>query len=289
MNESGTNAIEAAISPDSLAIFNTRDLSESLQMEIVMSMRHYAIHFFAINEANPIPPQFVGSGTLVGLDGKDFILTAEHVWSAVCSGERIGLDYKSERLMDAIPKSYFDAFVPHDRETDEWGPDLALIPLPLTLSSAIKRDKVFLDLQKVVDRCDAPLEPERGLWFLLGAPGELGKFEKDNAVLKIMGFFGAGPETHETHLRDGFDYFDTSVNRREIQGLPKSHGGVSGGGLWRTQIIRDRTGEIRWDGTRELMGVAFYQENPPGEVGFVRAHGCQSIRRLVVEYRAAHS
>ena len=65
--------------------------------------------------------------------------------------------------------------------------------------------------------------------------------------------------------------------------MPKSWGGMSGGGLWQVQLKRDM-GTVRAISPYVLSGVLFYQWPTTPEVCGVRAHGRKSV--YDVAYRA---
>jgi hypothetical protein len=267
-------------------LIDPREFSPTFLEALAYDYRHFVVLLFRV--APRSKPQYVGSGTLVTCDGEHCILTAAHVWAALHRVPDVAISHTSDWNIDVVRADLFRVFVPQPRTADEWGPDLALMRVPDHLLPKLKAEKAFHDLHKVLERCQhEPLHPNRGFWFFLGAPAELGVFDEDVAILKIMAYGGAGPELHEIHRREQYDYYDLRVNRREINGLPESHGGVSGGGLWRVAIERDADGSFRWLGQRRFEGVVFYEWNPAGEVGFVRAHGRESIRTVVRAFRAA--
>lgn len=254
--------------------------------DLAWDHRHFVILLFRV--ASKSKPEYIGSGTLVTIDDEFFILTAEHVWTALNWDSEIALSHTSDRNLDIIRSDLFRAFVPEARLSDEWGPDLALMRVPDNILPILKAEKAFHDLGKVLERCNnEPLHLNRGFWFFLGAPAELGIFGEDEALLRIVAYGSAGPDLHQVHQRGQYDYYDLTVNRREIKNLPHSHGGVSGGGLWRVEVEHNDDGSFRWSGKRRLEGVVFYEYNPRGEAGFVRAHGRESIRTLVNALRNA--
>jgi hypothetical protein len=87
----------------------------------------------------------------------------------------------------------------------------------------------------------------------MGTPGELGTFTQIHADVQIMGrFVEPQPQDHGE-----YDYFDFEMDSSS-PGMPKSWGGVSGGGLWRVLVYHSpETGKIDW--AQRLKGVAFWE------------------------------
>lgn len=109
------------------------------------------------------------------------------------------------------------------------------------------------------------------VWVAMGAPGELGRFTPTHADLQISGRF-VGPYV-VTH--DQYDYFDFEVDSSSAD-MPKSWGGMSGGGLWRVLVYRSLdTGKIDW--AQRLRGVIFWQSALNNGFRVLRSHGQQSI------------
>ena len=262
-----------------------REIPPSLLSDIVLEHRYFAILLFRIHAEKR--PEYIGSGTFVTIDGEYFILTAEHVWAELKRGDSIGLSHTSGQHLDRVRIDIFNVFVPEPRQSEEWGPDLALLRIPDNMLHVLKNDNAFHDLNKVLKRIDTePLNPDREFWFFLGAPDELTVLDTNGALLKVMGYFSSGPELLGINMRAPYDYYDLRVNRQEIRSLPRSHSGMSGGGLWRVEVYRNTDGSFQWSKVRRFEGVVFFEFNPPDEVGYVRAHGRESLLHLVTTLRA---
>jgi hypothetical protein len=153
---------------------------------------------------------------------------------------------------------------------ERMGPDLLFLRIPTEYVGRIEAVKSFYSLDR--DRPQVKLGVE--VLFLMGAPGEFGKYTPQHAELNINGFqFDANALPH----RHGeFDYLDSKEDTK-FPGVPKSFGGVSGGGLWRVQIFDSPDpGKLDWKWF--LQGVAFWQIPQPDEHMTVRCHGPESIQ-----------
>jgi hypothetical protein len=89
--------------------------------------------------------------------------------------------------------------------------------------------------------------------------------------------------------RQGWDYLELGLGHEDTADIGPSFGGVSGGGVWRVPIYRNRNDSPGKEFFRDmtLCGVAFYEEDRGrGDRYFIRAHGPRSIyERLVARVR----
>ncbi len=85
-----------------------------------------------------------------------------------------------------------------------------------------------------------------------------------------------GPETGQEG--DGLDYLDYEMDLTFP--LPRTCGGVSGGGVWHVYIYySSETDIIDW--TMSLHGVAFYELDIVNERRPIRCHGPRSIEAII--------
>ena len=166
-----------------------------------------------------------------------------------------------------------------DSGTEEWGPDLALIRIPGVIASDIAVVKAFYDFDRRRGRYAETIRYDRGLWNVIGAPEELSNFGAQEASLHISLFSSWITKASE---RDGLDYVDLAYGHEERSDLPHSYGGISGSGLWQIQPTRSKgTGDISWNDTVQLEGVAFYQKVTGDQRGVIRCHGRKSLFRIL--------
>jgi hypothetical protein len=234
------------------------------------------------------PLLFIGSGTLVDVDGSLNILTAGHVWNEAKDAPKLGLGLTmrhpsafwitDDNLMTVQVLWHGETSGPHS----EWGPDLALVRLhrPEDIER-IKAHKSAVNLsQHRTEFLAAQLAGNRAC-AITGMVGEWTHTDVDHATRMISGtprlqaFFG--PSIPGRHERDGYDYVDVAVNLR-LPDVPQSFGGVSGGGLWEIGLSKTPSGAISWDGKRRFRGVAFWQQSPtPDGLSMIRCHGPHSV------------
>lgn len=212
-----------------------------------------------------------GTGTLVVIGNRYYILTAAHVWERLESALRFGISLIENR----DHKTWIDpkTIVPNLAEPpssgwNEWGPDVALLSIPQVLVEGVKAFHVFEDLTTVGKMLNAPAVE---FWAVMGTPKELGTFTSQHAEVQIAAFFG----NPQYQRRGEHDYYDFGVNNAS-PGMPKTFQGVSGGGLWRIlAYISPETKEVDW--VHRLKGVAFFELPGSGDQVTIRCHGPKSL------------
>lgn len=245
-------------------------------------LRNYFVQFLGLWNSRPIPDlRLVGSGTLVDIDGRGFILTAGHVWNAVNTADtlHISLVGRQVRLKisvrDIVAKMIWKPSGP-----EEWGPDLALLEIPAENVGHFRAYKTFLNFEKQrSEYLRTPPRFETSLWAVYGAVEQFSNVSVDperrslDAELVARAFIGGIVDRHSI---DGYDYCDAGVET-SLPGVPTSFGGVSGGGLWEVSLSVSGSGKWSWDGKRRLRGVAFWQSPIESHKRVVRCHGPRSI------------
>jgi hypothetical protein len=160
---------------------------------------------------------------------------------------------------------------PKPGEWNECGLDMVFLSVPSEYLGSIKAHRDFYSPN--VDGKAAPPGSYVEVMVLMGTPAAFGIFKQTHAEVQINGCF-VNPDTpYKTH--GDFDYFDLAVGASPPD-TPESHGGVSGGGLWRVLIRCEcSTGELEW--VQALEGVAFYQSAIEDGRRTIRCHGPRSI------------
>jgi len=224
--------------------------------------------------------RFIGSGTLVEIQGTHHILTAAHVWHETRDGDQVGLVLTASPSTFVIPRGAISVKQLRDRENPEWGPDLALLQLARPVVSTIAAHKSFLNLSRQRATLGAhPSATEKGLWAVTGMVGQFSQVERFletktiEATAQARAFFSM---VQQTHQRGEYDYLDLGA-KLELPGVPSSFGGMSGGGLWEVGLAMAKSGTISWNGRRHFRGVAFWQSEPSDGRCVIRCHGPRSI------------
>lgn len=226
------------------------------------------------------PLRFIGSGTLVQVEGTYHVLTAAHVWHETRGAEQVGLIISSSPLEFKVPRDAITVKQEWDRKNPEWGPDLALLQLPPSVVSTMKAHRSFLNLTlQKASLGTRPARTEKGLWTITGLVEQFSEVHRHpessivEATAPVRTCFSVIQQTHE---REGYDYLDLGA-MLHLPGAPSSFGGMSGGGLWEVGVLMAKSGKISWDGKRYFRGVAFWQSEVSDGRRIVRCHGSRSI------------
>jgi len=249
--------------------------SSELRETIGRSIAGYAVAMLGVfDEGGAEVLRLCGSGTLVRVADRHFILTAAHVWEALQASRQFGITVRENLdhrfLMETQSIPAFTAEKPAN--WGEWGPDLAYLLLPQGYIGPIQAHQCcFYNLTE--QRQCGPDCDHIETWMLLGAPVALGNFTRMHANFYMVGHLSRIVEHHQ---RGGFDYIDLQADMA-LPDVPQDFRGVSGGGLWSVRIwVSSSEDKIEW--LPSLQGVAFYQLAPIEGRRTIRCHGIESIR-----------
>jgi hypothetical protein len=220
-------------------------------------------------------PAHCGSGTLVKLENQYFILTAAPCARALANRGEIGLPIRRDKYPFRVP--VIDPIFIGEPESDEWGPDLAFLPIPQVMARDIISisNHMFYDLGKYRNEMlSSELRAGYGLWVVIGAPASTSSLE-DPTKLEFTKMTYAGG-AFDSITRGAFDYLElrADIDRKEV---PPNFKGVSGGGVWHTEVGRRQDGTFVALGKPKLEGCAFYETQPQGKYVYIRCHGRRSI------------
>lgn len=204
--------------------------------DVCRHLQNYLVPILALLPENPVPRlRLIGSGTLVEIDGTHHILTAAHVWHETRDAEQIMLTLTDYPSAFSIRRENISTKELWNPKGHEWGPDLALLRLPLPCVSRIAAHKSFLNLSRErATLASCPPSTAKGYWAVTGMVGEFSEVQPRpevriiDANIQARAFFSV---IHQTHQRNGYDYLDLGA-KLELTGVPSSFCGVSGGGLW---------------------------------------------------------
>lgn len=235
----------------------------------------------------------IGSGTFVQCDSCFGILTAHHV-----IGKGIGLDsfknYSDKKLGIAIKENFpraleFDLVHirpheigrPRNQKYHEFGPDLVFLEiLDEENLGTIKAHSSFWNISpqdSLVNDCYNDLS---SVWAVCGLPEGwirikegISNFEKVYDCKNLVGLTGI----EKRFEKEGFDYFDVSVNYNSKNDIPDTFKGMSGGGLWK--ILLSCTENLQDLKISDIIfsGVIFYQTKLKENRRILRSHGAKSI------------
>lgn len=220
-------------------------------------------------------PAHCGSGTLVQLEDQYYILTAAHCADVLVECDEIGLPIRRDKRPFILP--VIEPIYIGEWKSIEWGPDLAFLPIPqVKARDIINYTKyLFYNLGRYRDEMlGGEPEIENALWVVIGAPACISNLEDPrNMEFKKMTYAGGAMPLV---TREGFDYIEIRADL-DLKEVPPDFGGVSGGGLWHTEVGRKQDGTFVTMGKPKLEGCAFLQTLPQGKYRYIRCHGRRSI------------
>ena len=234
--------------------------------------------------------QYLGSGTLVSIEGRKAILTAEHVMEKVAKEDYVCLALPTRFRPSALNSPRIDLdYVTQVRcgssKSKADGPDLAVLLLLEPAASVIPSTKNFYNLSKRRQKVlEEPWPVDKWPWLLSGVadewtrdgPPEAG-FER---VIEFDGAVGFGIAENE-RIVGGFDYLDFVAEYGENYSGPERFGGYSGGSVWQMPCKLDG-GKITVSDLI-LSGVAFWQSGKDGSQRVIKCHGRMSIYQHLID------
>lgn len=256
--------------PDVPPVLLPTEVPQVVLEEIFEKVWTYTAPFFVVDAERPV---YSGTATCVAAKGKDYLLTAAHVWRRV-RGDRFALALDADRPLIPIYSDLVEATLFEPAGPVELGPDLALIRLPDVDSAKIRRVKAFYNLDRRRPEPGEHARYDEGLWGIIGAPAEMASFGETEALFKPRLFFSI---VLLAERRGDFDYVELGFDHEGRSDLPRSYGGLSGSGLWQASIARSDSGAVSWTGEVRLEGVAYFQKFTSANQGMVHCHGRASI------------
>ena len=256
---------------DAEAPFSNSDIPQDVLDDIRETLWTYTTSVFSVQNDHPV---YCGTATCVAAGGKDYLLTAAHVWRKLHRHDRFALTLNAERaLLDISRETVEPTIWEHDGDP-ELGPDLAVISLPQLISRQVRQEKAFYNIDKRRPLAGQHPQYDAGAWAIIGVPDEWSDFTGPEAVMKLTLFVSIVERARE---RGGFDYVDLGYYQKGKPDHLKSYGGMSGSGLWQFTVQRSPAGKLTWLGDARLEGVAFYQLPSDNFTGVVRCHGRASL------------
>jgi hypothetical protein len=255
-----------------------KDIPDDLIRSIKDELLTYFVPMAACSDASEKKVATLGSGTLVKVGDRKFILTAAHVWDECKWAAGILFALKETETSFVIQRQHLHPILLFTDKESQYGPDLALLELSPNDAATIEARKSFLDLTVQRNGLDEnPLKEDKGLFAVVGIVGEKSDVatREDGAVVANLrgdAFFGSLDK--RTEFGD-WDYFDLSANS-SLPHVPKSFGGVSGGAVWQINLEM-KDGAIFWDRKRLFRGVAFYELWPQEGTQVIRCNGPKAL------------
>lgn len=229
------------------------------------SVCNYSVGFLRFKRQGKIETAVTsGTGTFAKLGKTYGILTAGHVLHPMGANEVIGL----VRFPSVQPPlQNFRLNLNHTERIVDWNgkecdaPDIAFLKIPeIDALSLEAMGAVFYNL--AAEREFKPGKPEHRMSKCYAVVGVVGEWTEQGAAslingvkVEVGGLFGAAKDLRE-FKEDNTDLVEAEIDHAADPKIPKSYGGVSGGGLWELHVELDaklKPVEVN----KRLHGVAF--------------------------------
>lgn len=231
----------------------TTDISDA----ILAHVSNFAVGLVRREEG--MGSKVLGSGVLVSIEGRHGILTCGHVAAEYEALPEIGLIRFSAGGNQRRKLKLGETQTIILQSSDTWSEkdlDLAFTYLLPDTASSIETESVFLNIEKNRAKIEADESSiEKHVDAMLGLVAEFSQKPFVEGGEFISPMRGALHTGHVIAQENGLLTFDAmNYNLKE---LPKSFGGMSGGGLWRVYFVEDEKGARVIDVM--LCGVASWQ------------------------------
>lgn len=249
------------------------DLPDDLIAAHALELAPFSVAFARVTGPEA---RLLGSGTLVRHATIHGVLTARHVAEQLQAGPDVDIVLQRTPHRFSIDTAHLDLVCSAAGETEEAGPDIAFVRLPDANLGTIKAVRSFINLELHSGRAKSRARSS-GLWCIFGFPEEKKSIHTGpvSTTFCAVGQCGVAPAPERFLDVEEFDYCWISAVYSETNDLPGSYGGVSGGGLWQTEVLEDRGGFRITDYV--LRGVAFYQTPRHEDSRSIKCHGERSI------------
>ena len=261
----------------------TLDISEASE-----AISHCTVGFLKLNaRRGEETADSVGSGTLVKVGKVHGILTVAHVLTRLPKSGDVGLvrfsrfARGSKQLKFEIGQTH-SVIIPGMEGPD--GPDIGFLRLPLDKAVELEATSSFRNLDYTAQLLEEnPIPAKYGFDGIVGILAERTKKIRTEFGIRMefesryqFGTTSLLPDAH------GLDRCLFTPGPTDIVPYPKSYGGTSGGGLWRTYCHVDSKGKQQVAENR-LIGVPYYQSEKVGEKRLLYCHSPRTIYGLLRE------
>ena len=269
------------------------DIPEMLFRNCIKSQLHYTVGFVRVERSKRAENAILlGSGVLVQVGNVHAILTADHVLDVLpCSG-RLGLILSDKSERTTIDVSGIEYLSIARGDDSGRGPDIGAVLLSDSIASTLNARKSFYNLDGKKERLlGTPPDDRQGIWIAQGFVDEMTVLDPNPSPYEsVKGFcqYGAVGGVEEYVSGDDHDYYTFPLKTPPSEGIPRSFGGCSGGGLWHVLLVETDGGELAIDQSL-LQGLIYWQEPPENGLPALRCHGPRSIYDVACSEIGKHS
>ena len=263
--------LEVASSLEQTGFFRDDQLNPGTAPRILANLvRRYAtiIAHGADGTLNPL-----GSGTFLRRTDEQYgILTAGHVIGAIRNKKNILVLPAQDREEVAWIRIEAAGMNGHGETNNAaQGPDIGWIPLSAEEANRMESlGAVFRNRAKHIEDFEGEVCQ---IGIIFGFVAQASNLEDNTVVAHAMLIRKTGEVPSDA---EGWDYGEYAITSDD-EWIPRTHGGVSGSGVWRIDLPMDGKGNK----AVRLTGVV-YAEGPEGDRKLI-AHGEQSVRIILGE------
>lgn len=275
--------------PVELAPLPYNAVSQELLLDIMQQLGDYSVAIGQMTGDDATSFRIMGSGVCVRRGDEYGVLTAHHVLHAGPRPVAMG-NFGPERIYFLAKRGHS----PHAAQTEleeiplgvptggygEFGPDLTVIRLPAgSVRSSLLAAGSFWPLDASADQVLSDFGVDRACLIHTGYPACKNEASRQtqsaHANLTLYGG-KSGLLQEDIERRGEWDYVTTTCDYRAFPDLPKSYGGMSGGGIWSVILHRDASGTLALH-RFALVGVNFWETGLDLGVQQLRGHFVRSI------------
>lgn len=225
-------------------------------------------------------PAVVGTGSLLFIRNRYFMVTAEHVWRAFSSENLIYINrLESTTHSYSIPKSILKltSFADFGKTITAWSSDLVLLEIPEAIAKPLEATTHAFHAIALESPTPETLQHQPD-YVATGTPGVLSHVEPGapNVTYFELRAFWCHPV--EYIEQDELDFLLIRPHQEDEKVLAKitDFRGMSGGGFWEVTYTTDENGKIDFE--VRFLGVVFW--GPHGEQLDPVLH-CQGRKGLI--------
>lgn len=258
------------------------------EIERELIMLRLASYSVSINVGDMSDGDYVGSAVLARYRNHFGLLTAKHVVDQprFRSAKIMLLSYFEGEHRFPIDMQWIDVFSPGVKSHPELGPDLAFVRIPDAMTRWIKAKKQFYNLESGKLKIEERIAKNTlGTYFIVGTPQQFAAKSRATEGKRTVNLVSTMnqvmvAEVQRDWILDKIDYYDMILPEIEDPAKAiKTFKGVSGGGLWGTQLRRPEPSKMFFE-EPDLVGVAFYADALDGRDRIC----CQGWRSLFGDF-----
>ena len=234
-----------------------KDLPENVLKDAMNYVSDCSVALIGLSRDDKIISEAIASGTLISIKNIFGVLTARHAWEMFRDHSKVhNIHFSILRYPYFISelRSYINPIMP------DIDADICFLELPARIVSTIKAYRVFYPLKK--ENLPIIKNIKEDLWLTFGFPAEM-KSDEKKIIMPLPYFTNIVTYSDD---KNGYDEIELIVSYKDsnIDKIPKTLGGMSGGGIWNFKIFSNDDNEGvcflgKSQSEKRLVGVNFWE------------------------------